>query len=61
MKSSVVSVKVKMADAADAESDLQTMPHFPPGSPFDRFFKQFGLPDDQDQGDAPTPRHRSAT
>ena len=22
------------------------MPHFPPGSPFDRFFKQFGMPDD---------------
>ena len=28
------------------------MPHFPPGSPFDRFFKQFGMPDDN-QGDAP--------
>ena len=61
VKSSVVSVKVKMYEAADAESDLQTMPHFPPGSPFDRFFKQFGMPDDQDQGDAPTPRHPSAT
>jgi len=57
VKSSVVSVKVKMSEAADAESDLQTMPHFPPGSPFDRFFKQFGMPDDQDEGDAPTPRH----
>ena len=30
------------------------MPHFPPGSPFDRFFKQFGMPDDQD-GEAPMP------
>ena len=51
-----------MADAADAESDFQTMPHFPPGSPFDRFFKQFGMPDDQDQGDdTPMPRHRSIT
>ena len=59
VKSSVVSVKVKMADAADAESDFQTMPHFPPGSPFDRFFKQFGMPDDQDQGgDTPMPRHQ---
>jgi serine protease Do len=59
VKSSVVSVKVKMADAADAESDSQTMPHFPPGSPFDRFFKQFGMPDDQDQGgDTPMPRHQ---
>ena len=34
------------------------MPHFPPGSPFDRFFKQFGMPDDQDQGDAPMPRRQ---
>jgi serine protease Do len=58
VKSSVVSVKVKMDQTSDAESDLQGMPHFPPGSPFDRFFKQFGLPDDQDQGDAPTPRHQ---
>ncbi len=59
VKSSVVSVKVKMDNVSDAESDFQTMPHFPPGSPFDRFFKQFGLPDDgdQDQGDTPTPRH----
>jgi serine protease Do len=58
VKSSVVSVKVKMADAVDAESDFQTMPHFPPGSPFDRFFKQFGMPDDQDQGDTPMPRRQ---
>jgi serine protease Do len=58
VKSSVVSVKVKMDNVSDAESDFQTMPHFPPGSPFDRFFKQFGMPDDQDQGDAPTPRHQ---
>jgi serine protease Do len=58
VKSSVVSVKVKMADATDAESDFQTMPHFPPGSPFDRFFKQFGMPDDQDQGDGPMPRRQ---
>jgi serine protease Do len=33
------------------------MPHFPPGSPFDRFFKQFGLPDDQD-GEPPMHRHQ---
>ncbi len=58
VKSSVVSVKVKMDQTGDAESDLQGMPHFPPGSPFDRFFKQFGLPDDQDQGDGPMPRHQ---
>ena len=58
VKSSVVSVKVKMDQTSDAESDLQSMPHFPPGSPFDRFFKQFGQPDDQDQGDGPMPRHQ---
>ena len=43
VKSSVVSVKVKMDQTSDAESDVQGMPHFPPGSPFDRFFKQFGV------------------
>jgi serine protease Do len=58
VKSSVVSVKVKMDQTSDAESDLQGMPHFPPGSPFDRFFKQFGMPDDQDQGEGPMPRRQ---
>jgi serine protease Do len=58
VKSSVVSVKVKMDQTSDAESDLQGMPHFPPGSPFDRFFKQFGQPDDQDQGDGSMPRRQ---
>jgi serine protease Do len=58
VKTSVVSVKVKLADGGDAEadSDVPAMPHFPPGSPFDRFFKQFGLPDDQD-GEPPMHRH----
>jgi serine protease Do len=58
VKSSVVSVKVKMDQTSGAESDLQGMPQFPPGSPFDRFFKQFGSPDDQDQGDMPMPRRQ---
>jgi serine protease Do len=59
VKSSVVSVKVKLADGGDAEadSDAQPMPHFPPGSPFDRFFKQFGMPNDED-GDGGSPRRR---
>src|ERR1700677_2509133 len=52
VKTSVVSVKVKLADGgdaeADADSDTPAMPHFPPGSPFDRFFKQFGMPNDED-------------
>ena len=50
VKSSVVSVKVKIAadaDASDSDDDQQNggpdMP-FPPGSPFDRFFRQFGFP-----------------
>src|SRR5271170_297648 len=36
VKSSVVSVKVKMSDGGDAEADadIPNMPHFPPGSPF---------------------------
>ena len=57
VKSSVVSVKVKLADGGDADGEVQGMPHFPPGSPFDRFFKQFGSPDDND-GDGPMPRHQ---
>jgi serine protease Do len=55
VKSSVVSVKVKMADSAD-NSDFQEMPQFPPGSPMERFFKRFGLPD---QNDGDGPRHPS--
>ncbi len=57
VKSSVVSVKVQLSDGGDAEtgSDAAPMPHFPPGSPFDRFFKQFGLPNDE-EGDGMGPR-----
>jgi len=55
VKPAVVSVKVKLADGgdADADPDQQPMPHFPPGSPFDRFFKQFGMPEEGERG----PRH----
>src|ERR1700733_364259 len=63
VKTSVVSVKVKLADGgdADADSDAPPLPHFAPGGPFDRFFKQFGFPDDQD-GAAPLHRrpHRQS-
>jgi serine protease Do len=46
VKSSVVSVKVKIAADASAGQDGQDNgPQFGPGTPFDRFFKQFGLPD----------------
>jgi serine protease Do len=64
VKTSVVSVKVKLADGgdadADADSDTPAMPHFPPGSPFDRFFKQFGMPNDED-GEGPHRRPHHAT
>jgi serine protease Do len=40
VKGAVVSVKVKMtAEPADAEGDI---PSFPPGSPMEKFFRQFG-------------------
>ncbi len=59
VKSSVVSVKVKMAENADADSDTQGMPQFPPGTPFEHFFKQFGAPGDNGdgQGEGQGPRH----
>ncbi len=57
VKSSVVSVKVKVADGGDADIESQGMPHFPPGAPFEHFFKHFGLPDDND-GEMPMPRRQ---
>jgi len=60
VKSAVVSVKVKLADGGDDGVDPQAMPHFPPGSPFDRFFRQFGQPDENDGPPAPRrERHTS--
>src|SRR6202011_1761660 len=42
VKGAVVSVKVKISeDASDDQSNLPHMPEFAPGSPMDRFFKQF--------------------
>ncbi|MGO9743393.1 MAG: Do family serine endopeptidase [Roseiarcus sp.] len=46
VKAAVVSVKVKTDNSADKEADPDDnddLP-FPPGSPFDRFFKHFGMP-----------------
>jgi serine protease Do len=61
VKSSVVSVKVKLEDGGEADdSDAPAMPHFAPGSPFDRFFKQFGMPKD-DEGDGQMPRRSHHT
>ena len=56
VKSSVVSVKVKVADGGETDFESQDNPHFAPGGPFDRFFRHFGMPDGND-GEAPTP-HR---
>ena len=43
VKPSVMSVRVKMERPANADSSDQELP-FPPGSPFERFFKRFGMP-----------------
>jgi len=57
VKSSVVSVKVKIAaDDTDADSGAERTPNLPPGTPFDRFFRQFGFPPDQFD-DIPMPRN----
>jgi serine protease Do len=43
VKPSVISVRVKMERPAHEDSGDQELP-FPPGSPFERFFKRFGMP-----------------
>jgi serine protease Do len=45
VKPSVISVRVKVERHADADGsgDDQDLP-FPPGSPFERFFRRFGMP-----------------
>jgi serine protease Do len=53
VKSSVVSIKVKMADGgeADAQDDDQAGPRtlpMPHGGPFEHFFHQFGMPEGED-------------
>ena len=39
----VVDVRVKIEETAHSDESQQKSP-FPPGSPFDRFFRQFGIP-----------------
>ena len=55
VKGAVVSVKVKLTDAADDEPEFEGRPHnFPRGGPFERFFKRFGLPlPDEEEGGHP--------
>jgi serine protease Do len=43
VKPAVISVRVKMERQAPANSNDEDLP-FPPGSPFERFFKRFGTP-----------------
>jgi serine protease Do len=63
VKPAVVSVKVKLSDADsvdDEDSDgIPGLPEIPKNSPFYRFFRRFGMPDNndgQDHGDR-MPRH----
>jgi serine protease Do len=43
VKPAVISVRVKIDRPADSGSNDDDLP-FPPGSPFERFFKRFGMP-----------------
>jgi len=43
VKPAVISVRVKMERPADSTLSEDDLP-FPPGSPFERFFKRFGMP-----------------
>src|SRR3954454_11598455 len=58
VKPSVISVRVKV-DGGPKMMGFDGDSPFPPGSPMERFFKRFGMPDDQGQGqgqDQDTPR-----
>src|ERR1700758_1714103 len=46
VKPAVISVRVKIDRPADSESNDEDLP-FPPGSPFERFFRRFGMPNTQ--------------
>ena len=61
VKGAVVSVKVKLADGGDDESEFDPGRErsFPKGSPFERFFKRFGLPLPDEDG-PPSGRRMSA-
>jgi len=58
VKPSVISVRVK-TDVGPQELG-EGMP-FPPGSPFDRFFRRFGIPEEGDPGSSPEPRRHNFT
>src|ERR1041385_7491681 len=61
VKPSVISVRVKMDNGPRTMSFDGDSP-FPPGSPMERFFRRFGMPDGQDAPDRPRgPRGRNFT
>jgi serine protease Do len=62
VKDAVVSVKVKLADTADEDSDFDPGRErpFPKGSPWDRLFKHFGLPLPDEGVPGPPHEHASA-
>ena len=43
VKPAVISVRVKIDRPSDSDSNDEDLP-FPPGSPFERFFRRFGMP-----------------
>lgn len=49
VKPSVISVRVKIDRPTNSNSSDEELP-FPPGSPFERFFKRFGLPNTPNSG-----------
>src|SRR5437660_2516090 len=55
VKPAVISVRVKMDGGARTMSFDGDSP-FPPGSPMERFFKRFGMPDGNGQGMPDSPR-----
>ncbi len=62
VKGAVVSVKVKLDEVADDETEFEGRPrNFPKGSPFERFFKRFGIPmPDEDEGARPHGERQTA-
>ena len=63
VKGAVVSVRVKLDEANASDNDpMQSMPNFPKGTPFERFFREFGECQfgGRNGPDQETPRHGMA-
>src|ERR1043165_1639127 len=56
VKPAVISVRVKMDGGARTMSFDGGDSPFPPGSPMERFFRRFGMPDGQETPNMPSPR-----